>query len=118
MSIPDLKPFFGFVSAVAAVVGLFPYLSSILGGKTVPHLFTWLVWTVLTVMIFLIQVESNAGPGAWGTGLTAATCIVILGLTIVYGERRGTPYDWLALWVSLLTIPLWLFTKDSTFSAL
>lgn len=111
------KILFGGISAIVTVVGFIPYVYSVFRKKTKPHFFTWLVWGMLTGIIFAIQLSQDAGPGAWGIGVTAATCIVIMVLSFFWGEKTGTLFDWLALGVSMAAIPLWLATSDPTFSA-
>jgi hypothetical protein len=107
----------GALSVIATLVGLYPYVLSIRRNQTHPHLFTWLVWGVLTSIIFTIQVIENAGPGAWCTGVTAASMFVIMAAGYRSGERRGTRNDRIALAASLSAIPLWILTKNPTFAA-
>jgi hypothetical protein len=112
------KVLWGSLSAIATVIGFIPYVHSILQRKTTPHFFTWLVWGALTGIIFAIQVAGHAGPGSWGIGVTALTCIVIMVLSFFWGEKSGTRFDWIALIASIATIPLWLATSDPTYSAI
>jgi len=114
----DEKTVFGLISAIVSFGSFLPYIHSVWRGKTRPHLFTWLVWTVLTTMIFIIQLIEKAGAGAWGTGVIAMTCLVILFFSLFKGEKTGTRTDWAAFVASLLGIPLWLFTKDPTLAAI
>ena len=114
----DYRVLLGFVSAFVSLVSLFPYARSMIRGKTRPHLFTWLVWAILTTLIFLIQLNGNAGPGAWGSGVIATTSLFIFVFSCFKGEKTGSYLDWFSLVTALLAIPLWLVTPDPTASAI
>ena len=111
------KELIGLFSALATIIGAIPYIHSTIKGQTKPHLFTWLVWTLLTTIIFVIQLTQNAGPGSWAIGLTALTCAINVPLSIRYGEARGTFTDRVALVVAVISIAIWLIMKDPTASA-
>ncbi|MBI3419761.1 MAG: hypothetical protein HY053_06485, partial [Proteobacteria bacterium] len=113
----EWKSILGAVAFLGAVVGFVPYVYSIYKNKTKPHLFTWLVWAILTSMIFGIQFTQGAGPGAWHMGITALTSIAIMGLSFFYGEKKGSKLDWAAFLLSLAAIPLWLVAKDPASAA-
>jgi hypothetical protein len=111
------KIIFGLISVLLTVIGFIPYVYSIFTHKTKPHLFTWCVWGILTAIIFSIQVAQQAGPGSWSTGVTALTCAIIMVLSIFWGEKTGTLFDWIALAVSVAVIPFWLVCNDPAMSA-
>jgi chromate transport protein ChrA len=112
---PDI---FGIVSAVVALVAYPPYLKSVLQQRTKPHVFSWVIWTLLTWIAFAIQVASGAGPGAWATGLTAFCTTIIAIVSLRHGEKNITRSDWATFIAGLLAIPLWILTKDPTASAI
>lgn len=90
-----------------------PYIYSILKGKTTPHLFTWLVWSITTTVIFFAQVKSHSGVGAWPIGFSALVTIFIA--CLAYTKRESvkiTPSDWIFLIMALSSIPLWYFTAN------
>ena len=91
------KEAFGLVAFAAAAVGTIPYIYSIIKGKTRPHFFTWLVWAILTVMIFIIQLTQGAGPGAWHMGMTALTFnnMVVVPIRTGVGLRLGANVGYL-----------------------
>jgi hypothetical protein len=112
---PDL---FGIISVVVALVAYPPYLKSVLQKRTKPHVFSWVIWTLLTWIAFAIQVFSGAGPGAWATGFTAFCTTIIAIVSLRHGEKNITRSDWATFIASLLTIPLWIAAKDPTASAI
>lgn len=101
--------------AMAFLVGLYgsgKYIVSILRHRTRPHLFTWAVWGLLSVIGFFAQLHDKAGPGAWALGITALCTIVICLLCFPYGEKSVTTGDKISLALSLTAILPWILTKD------
>ena len=96
---------------IRSIAGII-YIVSILKGQTKPHFFTWLVFTILTVIAYLAQVSDNAGPGSWMMGVTALSCLINTFLAIPYGEREITRGDKWALATSLFAMAPWLLTHD------
>ncbi|MES2223959.1 MAG: hypothetical protein V4469_03440 [Patescibacteria group bacterium] len=113
----DIKVVFGIVSSVVAGVSFIPYLVSILKGEVRPHFFTWIVWSILLIIITLIQFQGNAGPGFWGMAVTTITTIFIAVYSWFFGERSGSFFDWVCFLFSLIAIPVWLFVEDPTVAA-
>ena len=103
------------LGALPIVIGLFSfvlYARGILSGKTKPHVFTWLVWTVLTGIAFAAQVTEHAGAGAWFTGYSSVMCFVTFLLAYWKGEKRITKFDWGSLIVAGIALLLWSVTHD------
>lgn len=113
-----VKEVFGAISAFVSFASFIPYAHTMLRGHTRPHLFTWLVWSILTTIIFIIQYQGGAGPAAWGSGVIALTSACIMLYSIFRGEREGSLFDWATFLISLLCIPLWLLTNDPTLAAI
>lgn len=114
----NYQELFGTISVLLGLVSFSIYLRSILQGKTRPHLFTWVLWTTLTWIAFIIQVYAGAGPGAWAVGLTAVTTTINFLFAIRNGDRDYKRSDWVSLIVGLASIPLWIITKDPTASTI
>ncbi len=103
------------IGAVAVVLGIVSqglYILSILRGQTKPHLFTWLVWTILGGIGYAAQVHDNAGPGSWVMGMTAIVCGITALLSLKYGEKTFTRGDKIALVASLSALVPWVLTND------
>ena len=52
---------------ISAASDLF-YIVSVLRGDSKPHVFTWIIWSIVASIVFIAQISHNAGPGAWVTG--------------------------------------------------
>lgn len=106
------------IAVVISLVGYVPYLIQIKRGKNKPHAYSWLVWTVVTWIVFATQLASGSGFGASIYAVTGVICTVILYLSFVKGEKNRTHSDMFMLLCALLSIPLWLVTDNPTASIL
>ncbi len=109
---PDYKSLLSIIAILIATASRIEYVYLILRRKIKPHTFSWLVWTVLTVIAFAAQVVEKGGAGSWLTGATALACFIIFILSFIYGERKFSLIDWLSLAGSGVALILWWLTKD------
>ncbi len=104
------------LSAIAIVltfVAFVPYIRSILSNQIKPHVFSWAIWSITTLVVFFAQEEDGAGVGAWATGVSG--CVTVLIACLAYWKRADisiTRLDWLFLTAALFSLPMWYFTSD------
>ncbi len=110
------KEVFAIVAALFAVFGNVPYLLDILKGRVKPHPYTWLVWTLVSGIIFFGQVSKGAGIGALPTAASEIFTVIIFLFSLRYGFRGVTGIDTLFLAIALLGIVPWILTNDPTIS--
>ena len=108
----------GGLSVGLALFSLGPYFWSTLKGTNKPHIFTWIIWTLLTGIAFLIQYLEGAGSGAWSGGISTILCLAILIASIRHGEKRITRTDWVVFLAALAAIPIWLMTQNPVAAAI
>jgi predicted small integral membrane protein len=53
------------LAVVLTFVAFVPYIRSILAGRTKPHVFSWVIWGITTMIVFFAQLEVKSGMGAW-----------------------------------------------------
>jgi hypothetical protein len=106
------KEILGLVSIAVSIAGYSNYFWSILKKRTRPHIFSWLVWSILMGIVFFAQLTGKGGAGAWVTGASAVMCFVITLAAIKHGEKSITRSDWLAFAGALVAIPIWHVTHD------
>jgi chromate transport protein ChrA len=111
-----MKETIGVIAVLLSIIGHLPYIADILKGKTKPHIFTWIVWAVVTLIAFFGQWQKGGGAGSWTTAVTGVITILIAILALRNGSKEITKSDTLAFSVALLSIIPWYFTKDPTFS--
>lgn len=88
------------------------YVRSVLRRQVKPHLFSWLIWGLLDGTAAAGQFAAGAGMGAWCAGVSSLNCLLIMGLSVSYGEKHITFSDKIFLGIALTGLPLWALTKD------
>ena len=82
-------------------------------GKTKPHVFSWLIWALATIIIFFAQLADGAGVGAWSIGLSGVLTAYIAFLAYQYrSDTSIAKSDWVFFLLALGSLPLWYFTQD------
>lgn len=104
---------------VLTFIAFFPYIRSILKGKTKPHVFSWLIWGSTTFVVFLAQLADEGGVGAWPTGVSGIITIYVAILAYVKkSDRTITRADWWFFITAMTSLPFWYFTSDPLFAVL
>jgi hypothetical protein len=109
----DHKVLLGIIAIILTFVGFIPYIHSILKGVTKPHVFSWVIWGITTVIVFFAQYADEGGAGTWCTGISGVTTIFIAALA--YTKKADitiTKSDWFFFIISLLTVPFWYITAN------
>lgn len=112
------KEYIGFISLILVLASTAPYVIAVFRGETKPHLFSWIMWTIPTAIVFAGQAVSSAGPGGWATGLTLICNIFIVIQSLKYAEKNISKNDWFFLIAGLAAIPLWMMTKEPLYSVI
>lgn len=108
----DVKIFLGSIAAVLALASAYTYIRDIFRGNTKPHIYTWLIWSIVSTIGFLGQFVSGGGAGSWATGVTSLCTIAVFLLALRYGTPDITNFDKLCLFLALFSILPWLLTKN------
>lgn len=111
-----MKLLFALSASALAILGNVPYLIDIVKKKVKPHPYTWLVWSIVSCIIFFGQLAKGAGIGALPTAASEIFTIIIFIFSLRYGFRDIQKIDTLFLVVALLGIIPWVLTKDPTVS--
>jgi len=107
------KETFSMIAIVLTFTAFIPYIRDIFNGDVKPHILSWVIWGVTTLLIFLAHIESNSGAGAWPIGVSASMTIFIAYLAFLKRtDVTITRTDWWFFIAALLSLPLWYFTAD------
>lgn len=101
-------------TAIVLTFAMFvPYIRSIHQGRTKPHAFSWIVWSIGTVVVFFAQLAGLGGSGAWPIGVSGVitTYIAVLAYS-KHSDRSVTKTDWIFLAIALAALPCWFLTSN------
>ena len=107
----EIKPLLSFLAIILLFVGYIPYIKDTIRGVTRPHIFSYLLWSLTTFIIFALQLENGAGAGAWVTFAIGCLMFLVLFLSLKNGRKDITKSDYVFLGIAILTIPIWLIAK-------
>lgn len=109
----ELKLIYAGISSLLTLVAFAPYIWTIYRGQTRPHAFSWIIWGITTFIVFLAQLKSEGGAGAWPTGLSALITFYIAWLAFLKrGDTEITRSDWGFFIASLVSLPVWYLSSD------
>lgn len=108
-----LKLLFSAIAIALTFIAFIPYIYSIVVGKTKPHVFSWIIWGLTTVIVFFAQLQAGAGIGAWPIGVSGCITLLIAFLAFIKrGDISITKVDWLFFGSALASVPLWYFSSE------
>jgi hypothetical protein len=70
--VSDLAPVLGVAAGLIGLVDMAPYVRDTVRRSTRPHRGTWLIWTVLAVVVSLSQ---RADGGSWSVAMAVAQAV-------------------------------------------
>lgn len=107
------KELLSLIATALTIVAFFPYIRSVHAGKTKPHVFSWVIWGVTPLIVFLAQLADKGGAGAWPTGVSGVVtlCVALLAW-LNHPDNTITRTDWMFLTGAMLSLPLWYLTSD------
>ena len=108
----EFKLVFGILSTAIACVCFFPYIRDIFKRKTQPHMYSWLIWTILQIVGVAAQIKDGAGYGAWALGVGAFFCFAIFLLSFKYGTKNISRFDLVCLIAAIGAIGIYLFIDN------
>ncbi len=95
-----------------------PYYRDILSGKTQPHLYSWALWSLLTILLVALQIVGGAGAASWVTIAAGILCIGVVVLSYTSSKKDITSSDTIVAILSLLAMCFWLIAKQPIISIL
>ena len=111
-----MKETFAILAALLAIAGNLPYLWDIVKGRIQPHPYTWLVWTLVSGIVFFGQLAKGAGIGALPTAASEIFTLIIFLFSLKYGFKGITKTDTAFLALAIFGIGLWILTNEPAYS--
>ena len=112
----DIKSLFTVIATVLVFVSSAPYIRDTIRGVTRPHIFSYFLWSLTSVIIFSLQIANEGGVGSYITLSIGLVTFTIFLLSLKKGRRDIKKIDVLFLLLALVTIPLWLLAKQPILS--
>ncbi len=106
------------LASLLAIFGNIPYLRDVIKGRVVPHPYTWLVWSIVSCVVFFGQLAKGAGLAAIPTAVSEIFTLIIFLFSVKYGFKNPPKIDKYFLFLALLGLIPWFITKDPTISVI
>ncbi len=107
------------ISAIAVIltfIAYIPYYRDIFKGKTRPHIYTWALWNLLTILIVAIQIRGGAGAATWVTASAGLLGIGVMVLGFKNGKKDITKSDTVVAILALAAIFFWIAVDQPVIS--
>lgn len=107
------KELFSALAVVVTFTLFIPYICSIQRGEIRPHVFSWVIWGLGTLIVFFAQLAGGGGLGAWVIGVSGLISNYIALLAYLKrGDTIITKTDWMFFSAALFALPCWFFTSN------
>lgn len=107
-----MKQIISLIAVALTFLAYIPYYRDIIKGKTHPHVYSWTLWGLLTVLIVALQIKGGAGVSTYITAAAGLLCIGVIVLGLKKGKRDITVSDKTTALISLAAIVFWLAAKQ------
>ena len=112
----SIKETLGIITILIVISQVYLYFRSIVRWETKLHVYTKLIWLILTWIGFIIQMQAWGWPWAWVLWATSLTQFVSILLWLKYGISSITKFDTCLLVLALLCIPVYLWVEDKIYA--
>jgi hypothetical protein len=114
----QIAPVLGVLAALVGVANTVPYVRDTVRRSTLPHRGTWLIWSVLAIVVCLSQRADGASWSIVMAGTHAVLNAVIFVLAIRLGTGRTSASDTLTVTVAAAGVAGWLVADQPVVATL
>lgn len=107
-----IKFIFAILSSVMAVIVFIPYFRDIFRKQTQPHMYSWLIWSILQIIGTAAALKAGSGYGSWSLAVGASFCFAIFLLSFKYGTKNIKRFDVFCLFASFVALVVYLTVSD------
>jgi hypothetical protein len=108
----DVAPALGVLAGLVGIADTIPYVGDTLRGTTRPHRGTWLIWSVLAIVVCLSQRADGASWSLLMVGTQAVLTTLIFGLAIGRGEGGVSAGDALMIAIASGGVLGWIVAEE------
>lgn len=109
----NLTPIISILAVALTVFGLSTYLIQAIKGQVKPHAITWLLWSMVPLIIAIIQISQNVGPAVAVPIVTGLISLLISGHAFIKGSKGFTRSDKVFSVLSVASLAAWFATQSS-----
>lgn len=107
-----IKILIGLIAGIVGALCFIPYFRDIFLHKTKPHIYTWLIWSLLQGTSVFIMLYGGAGIGVLPFVIGTILCGSIFILSFKYGTKNITLIDTICLIGALVALIFYIFLHD------
>jgi hypothetical protein len=104
---------FGVIAGIISVCGYIPYFRSILKGQTKPNRATFLIWSVVDVVLLTSYISSGARTTIWVALVYCFCQLGVLALSIKRGVGGLAALDITCLFGAVFALIMWWITSNA-----
>ncbi len=114
----DYKIIIWIISVLITILWYYIYIKDIFHWKNRPHFFSWFIWGIITLFIYIIQFSWNPWAGSWVILFTLIFTFFIAILSLFRWTKDITFSDLISFSFALIAIGLWFLIADKIFALL
>ena len=114
----DEKLLFWIISVALTLIGYYVYIKDIYYGQNKPHFYSWLVWWIITTILYIIQVKNWWWAGSWVALISWIISFIIAIIALKKWTKDITKSDTISLILSFISIWIWIGTENALYSVL
>lgn len=111
-----MKEIISGIAVALTFIAYIPYYRDVLKGNTRPHVYSWSLWGLLTILIVALQVKGGAGSATWVTAAAGLLCLGVVALSLKGGKKDITTSDTITAILSLIATGFWLIADQPVVS--
>jgi len=112
------KIIFGILSLAFGFAIYIPYAINMWKRVARPHIFSWITWTIIPGLAFVISFSNGGGLGSWLFALQGTFSLLVVIYSIFLGEKKITVIDWISFLSALVVAVFYIFTKQAVLSVI
>lgn len=111
-----VKAVLGFLALILNLIGYVPYIREILSKVVKPQRTTWGIWTILTTVAAVNQVQNGGGFSSLFFISTAALVATTFLLSLKRGQGGASKVDIVCLVLAIALFAYWAIVRDTELS--
>ena len=104
------------LASVLGAIFFIPYIRNIFARKTEPHIYSWLIWSILQMVGTIIMFRGGARLGVLWLFIESLSCFFVFLLSFKYGTKNITKFDTICLFGALIAIFIYVFLHNPLLS--